>query len=79
MPRKLPPHRIDVRQFPVKRCVAAQRSLPATGVRLLSPPAGSAASRPTRRQILELLAAGEQTVGSVVAALQARAPICRIA
>ncbi|GEL17289.1 ArsR/SmtB family transcription factor [Pseudonocardia asaccharolytica] len=30
---------------------------------------------PTRRQILELLAAGEQPVGTVVAALQDRAPI----
>jgi DNA-binding transcriptional ArsR family regulator len=29
----------------------------------------------TRRQILELLASGEQPAGSVVAALQARAPI----
>ena len=30
---------------------------------------------PTRRQILELLASGEQPAGTVVAALQARAPI----
>jgi DNA-binding transcriptional ArsR family regulator len=30
---------------------------------------------PTRRRILELLATGEQPAGSVVAALQARAPI----
>ena len=30
---------------------------------------------PTRRQILELLAPGEQPAGAVVAALQARAPI----
>jgi DNA-binding transcriptional ArsR family regulator len=30
---------------------------------------------PTRRQILELLAAGEQPAGRVVAALRARAPI----
>jgi DNA-binding transcriptional ArsR family regulator len=30
---------------------------------------------PTRRQILELLASGEQPAGTVVAALQARSPI----
>jgi DNA-binding transcriptional ArsR family regulator len=30
---------------------------------------------PTRRQIMELLASGEQPAGTVVAALQARAPI----
>lgn len=30
---------------------------------------------PTRRQILELLASGEQAAGTVVATLQARAPI----
>jgi DNA-binding transcriptional ArsR family regulator len=30
---------------------------------------------PTRRQILELLSSGEQPAGTVVAALQARAPI----
>jgi DNA-binding transcriptional ArsR family regulator len=30
---------------------------------------------PTRRQVLELLAAGEQPAGAVVARLQERAPI----
>jgi DNA-binding transcriptional ArsR family regulator len=34
-----------------------------------------ALGEPVRRRILELLAAGEQPVGTVVAALQARAPI----
>jgi DNA-binding transcriptional ArsR family regulator len=34
-----------------------------------------ALGEPTRRQILELLGAGEQTVGGLVAALQARGPI----
>jgi DNA-binding transcriptional ArsR family regulator len=39
------------------------------------PGAFEALGDPTRRQILELLAGGEQPAGALVAALQARAPI----